>query len=146
MYRIILTLALVTMAAGASAQSCPDFYRFVDFGLRAADRQFLRGGPLYRAESLAGTPLLDESKTQCRAVSDIAFDGHANPIPVVARIQYAIEKIPFELDELQVSFAEDTSAAASRNAARHRVRLATNGSKQIKNQNIKAAQLERPFL
>ena len=135
MYRIILALVLMISAGCASAQNCPEFYRFVDFGLRDSDGQFLRGGPLYRAESFAGTSLLAQEETQCRAVSDIAIDGHANPIPVVASITYNVERLTVDLTELQISFAENTNTTASQSADLHRERLKASDSIQINSQN-----------
>ena len=119
MFRILVISAFATVASQASAQNCPDFFRFVDFGLQDSEGRFLRGGPIFRGESLEGRSLLIRDETQCRAIRDIASDGHGNPIPVVTRIDYDAEKTGINITKLQVSYVEDTRAAADENGKLH---------------------------
>lgn len=132
MLRIITAVFLALGAGHASAQACPDFFRFVDFGLQDPEGRFLRGGPLYRAESLTGRTLLLMDETECRDVSDIARDGHGNPVPVVTRAVYDVEKSDVDVNHLSVVFSDDTRAAAASNSQVHRKRLGSANATQIK--------------
>tara|TARA_R110002020_G_scaffold86758_2_gene214201 strand:+ start:5766 stop:6431 length:666 start_codon:yes stop_codon:yes gene_type:complete len=121
MRKIIVTCFLmILLNSPAQAESCPDFYRFVDFGSEAPDGTIRRGGPTYRAESLGGEALLIRDRTVCRRVADLAVDGRGNPIPVVARIDYDPIKTAIDLTELRLASVEDVVSATERSAARHR--------------------------
>jgi hypothetical protein len=134
MLRTII-VSLVLLPAGlANAQSCPEFFRFVDFGLQELSGQFSRGGPLFRAENFAGSPVLVREETQCREVRDLAKDGFGNPIPVVTRIKYAVAQTGIDLTDLHVSFSEDISLASAENAKAHRDRLETAAVDPIRGQ------------
>jgi hypothetical protein len=117
-------LVLLFCASVASAQSCPDFYRFVDFGLTGSDGVTYRGGVVLRAEGFDGAPLLLTDQTVCRDVRDLAVDGRGNPIPVVTAIRYDPQVAGVDVAELGVALFEDTAAAADENAAAHMVKLA----------------------
>ena len=132
--RIVLCLG-VLFAGPATAQECPDFFRFVDFGLQTSDGGFSRGGPILRAESFSGTSLLSYENTNCRTVRDIASDGHGNPIPVVTNMAYDVEKAGLGLLDLSVSFVEDSTEAAERNAQAHWKTVARAKTKPLKGQN-----------
>ena len=54
MLRVIASVLFILFASQANAQSCPDYYRFVDFGLKGNDGVIYRGGPTFRAENLSG--------------------------------------------------------------------------------------------
>lgn len=123
MLRFLLIPAFLTLAGQVQAQACPDFFRFVDFGVQDREGRFQRGGPIFRAESLTGRSLLELSATQCRRVAHIASDGHGNPIPVVTRVTYDVDRLDIDLTRLEVSYAEDTEVAAFENARMHRRHL-----------------------
>ena len=121
--RAIASLLLIFCASQASAQNCPDFFRFVDFGLEGRDGAISRGGPIFRAESLSGQPLLLRDRTECLGVREVSVDGRGNPIPVVTSIQYSPEKTNIDLTELRVAVVDDTETAAEKNARIHRAGL-----------------------
>ncbi|MEO9819462.1 MAG: hypothetical protein ABJ370_11990 [Paracoccaceae bacterium] len=132
--RIILCLG-VFFAGPASAQECPHFFRFVDFGLQISDGGFSRGGPILRAESFSGTSLLSKGNTICRTVRDIASDGHGNPIPVVTSMAYDVEKAGLDLLDLHVSFVQDSTVAAETSARTHWKTVDRARTKPLKGQN-----------
>lgn len=101
------------------AQTCPDYYRFVDFGFEDNTGTMYRGGTLLRAEGFSAEALLLEDLTKCLEVRDLAKDGHGNPIPVVESINYITEITGAELSALRVSRIKDTEAAANKNAETH---------------------------
>jgi hypothetical protein len=110
-------------AGFASAQSCPAFYRFVDFGLTGSDGVVYRGGTVLRAESFEGTPLLVTDRTLCRDVRDVAVDGRGNPIPVVTAVSYDPVAAGIDLRELRVAIFDDMAVAADENAQAHLAKL-----------------------
>ena len=119
----VASLVWLFCASVASAQSCPDFYRFVDFGLTGSDGVTYRGGVVLRAEGFDGAPLLLTDQTVCRDVRDLAVDGRGNPIPVVTAIRYDPQAAGVDVVELGVALFEDTAAAAHENAAAHMLKL-----------------------
>ncbi len=120
MVRCALTLLLVLLTGQAFAETCPDFYRFVDFGLEGNDGVIYRGGTTLRAESFEGEPLLITAQTKCISVPEVAKDGHGNPIPVVKSINYLPEITGLDLNEFRVSAVDDTELAANENAKGHK--------------------------
>lgn len=124
MFRVIFSCFMLLFVSQASAQNCPAFFRFVDFGLENKTGQFFRGGPIFRLESLNGATLLAQGETRCRDVRDIAKDGHGNPIPVVTSFAYNVRKTGIDLSELRVSFRENSEASAEKDAELHRKRIA----------------------
>ncbi|MFK7764242.1 MAG: hypothetical protein AB8B62_13350 [Roseobacter sp.] len=132
MFRVIIGCFMLLCASPATAQNCPAFFRFVDFGLVDRTGQFSRGGPIFRGESLDGATLLAKGETKCRDVRDIAKDGHGNPIPVVTSFAYDEKKTGTDLSELRVSFQENSELAAETSAALHRNRIADPAVAQIK--------------
>lgn len=124
MHKIILTwLLLIVFNSQASAEDCPDFYRFVDFGLQAPDGTIHRGGATFRAESFDGVGLLMRDRSICREVRELAVDGRGNPIPVVSSVNYSPEMTGMDLQELRLSSVDDVAAETERNAAEHRAKL-----------------------
>jgi len=119
MRRLLATLALVLCASQAGAQSCPDFFRFVDFGLEASDGVTYRGGIVLRAESFSGAPLLIRDQTVCLQAQDVAIDGRGNPIPLVTSVTYDPAQTGLSVLELQVWATGDTTAAAAQSAGAH---------------------------
>lgn len=123
MLRAIAPFLFIIATGQAQAQSCPDFFRFVDFGLEARDGTLHRGGTILRAESFEGEPLLLREKTLCRAVQEVSKDGPGNPIPVVSSIDYDPAKTGIPLIELRILSVKDATAQAEENAAAHRAAL-----------------------
>lgn len=129
MRKIIVTCFLmILLNFPAQAESCPDFFRFVDFGSEAPDGTLHRGGPTYRAESFGGEALVIRDRTVCRRVANLAVDGRGNPIPVVTSIDYDPEKTTIGLTELRLSSVQDVVLETERNAARHRETLDQTGA------------------
>lgn len=120
---ILILFASQANAKEASVKNCPDFYRFIDFGIVGNDAEIYRGGPVFRAEGFNGQPLLLTQQTQCLTVHEVSKDGHGNPIPVVTSINYNPEKTDIELRELRVAISDDTELAANNNAELHEERL-----------------------
>lgn len=120
---LLTCFLLVVFQAHASAEDCPDFFRFVDFGLKAQDGTINRGGPTYRAEGFDGEALLIRDLTVCRAALELAVDGRGNKIPVVTSVSYSPEKTGIDLAQLRLVAVEDAASETERNAADHRARL-----------------------
>lgn len=112
-------VSILGIATPSHAQTCPDYYRFVDFGLEDKNGVIYRGGTLLRAEGFSAEALLLENLTECLEVRDLAKDGHGNPIPVVETINYIPNIVGTELNELRVSRNKDTRDAANENAKSH---------------------------
>ncbi|WP_394690077.1 hypothetical protein [Hoeflea sp.] len=124
MRRIIFTsLMLMLFGTQARAQDCPDFFRFVDFGLEAPDGTMHRGGATYRAEGFDGQALLIRELTICRDVRNLAVDGRGNPIPVVTSVNYSPQQTGIDLLELRLAAVDDIASETERNASAHRARL-----------------------
>lgn len=119
--------ALLLLALPACAEDCPDFFRFADLGLVDSDGQVRRGGPIFRGESLEGTSLIDREATECRPVQDLTSDGHGNPIPVVTRLTYSVDRLDIDLSALHVSYAEDIRGLAREALRPHLARLDSMG-------------------
>lgn len=119
---ILVFISLILFKGQASAEGCPDFFRFVDFGLETQDGT-IRGGPTYRAEGVDGQALLIRELSVCRDVRDVALDGRGNPIPVVTSVNYDPENTGMDLIELRLTVVEDIVSEAEHNAAEHRTRL-----------------------
>lgn len=118
---VVFTLA-VLFSVPASAEECPVFYRFVDFGQETSNGP-IRGGPTYRAEGFDGQALLIRDRTLCRQGLHLAVDGRGNPIPIVSTVSYDPEKTGISLTLLRLTVPESIRAEAERNAAEHRARL-----------------------
>jgi hypothetical protein len=152
---IFTSLLLIFLNSQARAADCPDFFRFVDFGLEAADGTIHRGGQTYRAEGFDGQALLIRELTECRKLRDLSVDGRGNPVPVVTSISYDPEKSGIELEELRLKAVSDVVAETERAAAEHRSRLeesdavVTNGATYLcaSSQNLDSfsCQLVSPF-
>ncbi len=136
MIKTLLASFFVCSASAAFAQSCPDFYRFVDFGLTGADGVTYRGGSVFRAEGLDGRSLLLADRTTCRLVRDIATDGHGNPIPVVASVSYKPEAIDPDLMDLHLFRVDDPYASADMHARDHRRNLAQPNGQRAQGSNF----------
>ncbi|MEP5731668.1 MAG: hypothetical protein ABJL67_20090 [Sulfitobacter sp.] len=137
------SILLMLFAGVVNAQNCPDFFRFVDFGLEGHDGVIYRGGPIFRAESLNGSPLLLRDRTKCRAIRDIASDGHGNPIPVVTSINYDPVKTGIDLSELQLSLVEDAAGSAEQNALAHRAVLDRSETERVQGPNFICARHQK---
>lgn len=122
--RALLMVCLFMWASTAQAQDCPDFYRFVDFGLNGTDGAVYRGGPTLRAESFEGEPMLVPETSACLALADLAKDGHGNPIPIVTQVFYKPGLLNANIDELSVFSTGDVEAATTSNASAHKAQLA----------------------
>jgi hypothetical protein len=124
MHRLIAILILMMAASQSVAQNCPDFYRFVDFGLIGRDGSINRGGIVLRAEGFNGDALLISTQTQCLDVRDLAKDGRGNSIPLVSQISYDpnVSTLPF--NAISVAVSPDMTARAEAAAVPHRVSLA----------------------
>ena len=120
---LIFLSALFPLSMPASAATCPDFFRFVDFGIEGDDGVVYRGGSLFRAENFDGTMLLKLGHTKCLPVQDTAKDGRGNPIPVVTSIHYDAELTTLDVTELSVKLVKSATDSAERSAERHRKRL-----------------------
>ena len=120
---IFTSLLLIFLNSPARAADCPDFFRFVDFGLETADGPLQRGGPTYRAEGFDGQALLIRELTTCRKVRDLSVDGRGNPVPVVTSVDYDPEKTGIDLKALRLEAVSDVAAETERAAAEHRSQL-----------------------
>ncbi len=118
-FSCVVSFLFILLTGQAYAETCPDFYRFVDFGLEGNDGVIYRGGTTLRAESFEGEPLLITAQTRCISVPEEAKDGHGNPIPVVKSINYLPEIAGLGLNEFRVSAVDDTELSANENASRH---------------------------
>lgn len=105
------------------ADTCPDYFRFVDFGQKDVDG-LARGGALIRIESLNGRPLLKRPETACSDAQFLASDGHGNPIPVVTSVTFDPQKLPFSATAFSLRRVEDAISMAEDSATPHRNRLA----------------------
>lgn len=123
----------------AHAQDCPDYYRFVDFGLKDSKGTLYRGGIVLRAEGFSAEALLLEDKTQCLKVRDLAKDGHGNPIPVVASVDYIPQIIGIGLQTLRVTKSTNTTQAANKNASSHLARMQKPGAEITHGENFVCA-------
>ena len=119
----LLAGVLLSSVGRVNADTCPDFFRFVDFGTKGNDGVLYRGGSILRAEGFDGSGLIKQESTECLPIEDIGKDGHGNPIPVVTSIQYLPEQTATNLTELGVSAVDNTESAAEINAERHRAML-----------------------
>ena len=126
-----LAVLLIAAASPATAE-CPDFYRFVDFGIADDDGTLFRGGPLFRAEDFDGVRLLDDSRTICAEVADTLTDGRGNPIPVVRWIAYDTAKTGLNMVLLEARRERDAPKAAETRLVPHQALLAQAGAAQIR--------------
>ncbi len=120
-FQILLAfLALWGLSGPAQAGTCPDFYRFVDFGQIDASGRVVKGGPVFRVENLDGAPMLIRDRTMCLPITDLFEDGHANPIPVVSRFDYDPDKTSLDAKLLSLSATDDAVGAAGTAGNAHR--------------------------
>lgn len=130
MHRLAAALLVVICASQAQAQaleqeqSCPSFYRFVDFGLKGRDGVLRRGGTIFRAFRADGIHLLRPESSTCLEVEELARDGRAHPIPVVSSIGIDAQIAGLDLTELRLAASEDMVTLAAAKAASHRENLA----------------------
>ncbi|MEO9651871.1 MAG: hypothetical protein ABJ360_24915 [Roseobacter sp.] len=105
------------------AQSCPDYFRFVDFGISGADGALQRGGPVFRVVE-DGVSLLGGSPVTCLNIPYMFTDGHSLAIPVVTDIGYAPHLVAPNLSELAVKTVYgEARGQAEQNARAHRALL-----------------------
>ena len=143
--RAIASLVFILCASQANAQTCPDFYRFIDFGTKANDGVTYRGGLVLRAEGFDGKELLLTDQTKCTSVPEVAKDGHGNPIPVVQSINYKPQVTGIDIKELRVSKTDDTEALAKENASLHQERIKKSDIKLARGSDFLCARLEEEF-
>lgn len=136
MNKIAFSLILLVLTGTASASTCPDFFRFVDFGQAGRDGVVYRGGSFFRAEDFDGSPLLYRERTKCLDVTDVSKDGRGNPIPVVVSIHYNPDKLPVGFKELSVRSLPDATVAAEESAERHRSNLKKGDIETIRGENF----------
>lgn len=122
----LLVTAFVTavFAQSAPVGTCPDYYRFVDFGLVAQDGSIHRGGPTFRVENLAGQQLILPQHTTCLSLRETAVDGHGNPIPVVSSVSYDQNNVDQRVRSLRLSPVDDPETFLANIAEQHHLRLA----------------------
>jgi len=123
MLRVVAAILFIFFTSHASAKSCPEFYRFVDFRLEGNDGVIYRGGTILCAEGFNGEALLLTEQTECLEVIGLSKDGFGNPIPIVTRINYDPEQTGIKLTKLRVMFSGDPKAAADKNTSIHHTRL-----------------------
>lgn len=136
MIRAVATIAFIFIASHANAKNCPDFFRFVDFGIKSNDGDIHPRGVVFRAEGFDGQSLILEDRTQCLTVREISKDGHGNPIPIVKSVEYNPERTGIDLIKLSISVSADLKADAEKNARAHRARLEQNGFIQTRGPNF----------
>lgn len=117
--RALIAVFFFGLGGAAQAQDCPDFYRFVDFGLEDDAGRMYRGGPIFRAENFDETPLLIASGTQCLDVYPTLTDGRGNPMPVVSSVQYDPAVAGLDLTDFRLTDVGNAKALAEVTAARH---------------------------
>lgn len=132
MLKPLTAFVLLALGAPATAQTCPEFFRFVDFGLIGADAKTYRGGAVFRAEDFDEVPLLVRDQTQCIDVPEVSKDGRGNPIPVVTRIEYDMSSAGLDLQTLAVVAVTDTGTLAEQHADAHRTRLDQPGTRTVR--------------
>ena len=142
MVRFLMIAVLMLGANGAKAETCPNYYRFVDFGLEDPDGNLLRGGPVFRVVDVSGAPLLFRDQTLCSDVGDVFTDGHGHPIPVIEQFDYDPAKVGLGLAALRVDVVNDAAEAAEDSAARHREALAHSTAPQIRGSNYLCVDLD----
>ncbi|MFK7754278.1 MAG: hypothetical protein AB8B51_17240 [Sedimentitalea sp.] len=123
MYKILAVLLLAVFGAPAAAQTCPEFYRFVDFGLEDRTGVLRRGGAIFRAFDRDGVHLLIPERAVCLSVEDASRDGHGNPIPVVASINVDPEIANLDLLDLRLMTTDGAAQVGDKNARPHREML-----------------------
>jgi hypothetical protein len=122
---IRVLLLLVAFAAGpAAAQTCPDFFRFVEFGQEDPDGTLRSGGTVLRGIDGMGAPILQAEATICRTVPGLRVDGRGNAIPVVAETAFDPALLPLDVAALRIWAHADIAAVTQAAAARHRMDLA----------------------
>ena len=139
MLRAFAFICFILFASQASAQNCPDFYRFVDFGLKDKSGKIYRGGTVFRAENFDGEDLLLTDNTDCISVQEISKDGHGNPIPVVKSIAYNPQKANISLEEFNILAVDDTKTTAEKNASDHIAILERNDTTTTQGENFLCA-------
>jgi hypothetical protein len=147
MYKIAALFILTAFGGQASAQDCPDRYRFVDFGLQDREGVIRRGGTIFRAFDGQGAHLLVLGSSICLDVPEVATDGRALPIPVVSSVEIDLEKAPDGLTGLRVKTVKDVAATAQANATRHLAMLSQPGTITTRGESfLCASTVEGPYL
>lgn len=144
MFRLAAIFAVIFCAHQASAEECPGFFRFVDFGIEGHDGETYRGGPVFRAEGFDGQALLRRSQTKCLSVRETSIDGRGNSIPVVTGIEYNPDKIKISLTDLSVTIVGDAEVMAEKNVGHHRAALEQANTNRLEGPNSLCAKTEQP--
>lgn len=115
----IWVFAFALWAGQAAAQTCPDFFRFVDFGIVGYGGSVERGGTMFRMEK-DGTPTYQNGSGVCRDVASLLTDGRGQKIPVVDKVGYLPELVAPQLTQLSAMRAlRPASRMAEENAFAH---------------------------
>jgi hypothetical protein len=138
-YKIVLILLLAAFATQASAGTCPDRYRFVDFGLEGRDGVIRRGGTVLRAFDENNIHLLQPQATVCLSVERLAVDGRALPVPVVSGVAFDLDIVEIGLTTLEIVAVEDVAQAGETNAEQHRLRLSQSNVRSIRGEDFLCA-------
>ncbi|AXI47702.1 hypothetical protein C1J03_17825 [Sulfitobacter sp. SK012] len=114
MKRNALSISVYVLAAclwinHAQAQSCPEYFRFVDFGAITADGSLLRGGPTFKVKR-DGEPLFESGSVACTDIEPVFTDGHNQPIPLVTALSYSSNLVAPEMTNLNIKRLSATSA------------------------------------
>jgi hypothetical protein len=116
-------LSLSLLGGAAAAQSCPGYFRFVDFGISEPSGALIRGGTVFRVE-VDGAIVLKDGSGLCRDVEPVFRDGRNHPIPVVDAFGYIPELVASHLTDMTVTRAwEQPENLAQENARPHRSAL-----------------------
>jgi hypothetical protein len=104
-----LILATCFSSGQAQAQNCPEYFRFVDFGVSRADGSIHPGGPTFKVKR-DGKPLFESGSVACRDIVPVFTDGHNQPIPLVTTFSYAPSLVASNMTSLSLTRTPNTSA------------------------------------
>lgn len=102
-----ITAAICVSAGNVRAQSCPEYFRFVDFGLMDADEKLHSGGATFKVKR-EGMPLFENGSVVCRDIAPVFTDGHNQPIPLVTSFKYEPTLVARNLTDLSITRATNT--------------------------------------
>lgn len=120
----LITFWLLLCAGQVAAFDCPDYYRFVDFGLEDSTGTLNAGGPRVRVEGFDGIGLLKWETATCLDLPFMRRDGFGNIIPVVEGITFDRGVLPVAVFALHLRRQPDIAARAEGSAAPHRTQVA----------------------
>jgi len=141
MLKFLATAIALTLSSPASADTCPDFFRFADFGSPDSDGVLRRGGTILRAFVDGGTPLVRFETAECRDVDILSKDGRGLLIPVVASVDIDVSVATLDLTTLRMFATDDPATTANAAAAQHRRALSLADTIQTRGPNFLCASL-----